>query len=107
MSLLKKSSITLTVLSAVSLSGGAIAAPYPPEVVSRFTSECTTALQEQVPRMAQYGNAYCTCVINELQSSLTLAEFQAIGENAQTNVTPEVRQMLTNTAQTCLQRVTP
>ncbi|MFN3679045.1 hypothetical protein D3A95_04285 [Thermosynechococcus sichuanensis E542] len=106
MSLLKKSSITLTVLSAVSLGGGAIAAPYPPEVVSRFTSECTTALQQQVPQMAQYGNAYCTCVINELQSSLTLAEFQAIGENVQTNVTPEVRQMLTNTAQTCLQRVT-
>ncbi|MFN4278876.1 hypothetical protein [Thermosynechococcus sp.] len=105
MSLLQKSSITCAVLSVVSLDGGAIAAPYPPEVVSRFTSECTTALQEQVPQMAQYGNAYCTCVINELQSSLTLAEFQAIGENVQTNVTPEVRQMLTNTAQTCLQRV--
>ncbi|URR34750.1 hypothetical protein NBE99_08855 [Thermosynechococcus sp. HN-54] len=98
--------LTLAVLSTVSLSGGAIAAPYPPEVVSRFTSECTTALQQQVPQMAQYSNAYCTCVINELQSSLSLAEFQAIGESVQANVTSEVRQMLTNTAQTCLQRVT-
>ncbi|WP_298612473.1 hypothetical protein [uncultured Thermosynechococcus sp.] len=106
MSLPKKSSIAFAVLSAVSLAGGAIAAPYPPEVVSRFTSECTTALQQQVPQMAQYGNAYCSCVINELQSSLTLAQFQAIGEDVQTNVTPEVRQMLTKTAQTCLQRIT-
>lgn len=105
MSLLKKSSLALVVLSAMSLGGRAIAAPYPPEVVSRFTSECTTALQQQVPQMAQYGNAYCTCVINELQSSLSLAQFQEIGEEVQTNVTPEVRQMLTNTAQTCLQRV--
>ncbi|RMH65797.1 hypothetical protein [Thermosynechococcus sp. OHK43] len=105
MSLLKTSSIPLMVLSVVSLGGGAIATPYPPEVVSRFTSECTTALEQQVPQMAQYGNAYCTCVINELQSSLTLAEFQAIGESVQTNIKPEVRQMLTQTAQTCLQRV--
>ncbi|WP_448515291.1 hypothetical protein [Parathermosynechococcus lividus] len=84
----------------------AIAAPYPPEVVSRFTTECATALKEKVPQMANYGNAYCSCVINELQTSLSLDEFNAIGQNVQANASPEVRQMLTNTAQTCLQRVT-
>jgi|GEM_PF-3800916 len=88
------------------VAAGAIAAPYPPEVVSRFTTECTTALKEQVPQMANYGNAYCTCVINELQTSLSLEQFNAIGQDVQGNASPEVRQMLTNTAQTCLQRVT-
>ncbi len=102
------STISLLSFSYLSLgvAGGAIATPYPPEVVSRFTTECTTALKEQVPQMANYGNAYCTCVINELQASLSLDEFNAIGQNVQANASPEVRQMLTNTAQTCLQRVT-
>lgn len=99
------SCLSLTYLS-LGVAGTAIAAPYPPEVVSRFTTECTAALQEQVPQLANYGNAYCSCVINELQTSLSLEEFNAIGQNVQANATPKVRRMLTSTAQTCLQRVT-
>ncbi|MDG2992330.1 hypothetical protein L3556_15530 [Candidatus Synechococcus calcipolaris G9] len=97
--------LTPFILVGLASGGSAQAESYPPEAVQQFVSACTSAIQTQIPAIANDSSRYCGCFIDQLQAQLTYQELAAAVGDGSTTVDPKVRSVATQAAQTCMTKI--
>lgn len=102
---MKKLLLTPFVLVGLVAGGSAQAQSYPPEAVQQFVSACTSAIQAQIPAIANQSSRYCGCFIDELQTKLTFQELSAAVGDGSTGLDPKVQAVATQAAQSCMAKI--